>query len=84
MTNHMITVASYAVGLTFVLPRVASISAIDNQQAVTVTIYLLLISSTCFGRCFRLSSGAYHCNYSFWYCPSMLLLAGVAYWVEPT
>ena len=27
-----------------------------------------LISSRCFGRCFRPSSGAYHCNYS---CPPM-------------
>jgi len=33
-------------------------------------------NSTCFGRCFRPSSGAYHCNYSFWYCPPTLLLVG--------
>jgi hypothetical protein len=33
---------------------------------------------------FRPSSGAYHCNYSFSYCPPMLLLAGVAYCVELT
>jgi len=52
---------------------------IGNQQDATVTIYLLLISSTCFGRCFIPSSGAYHYNYSFWYCPPMLLLSGVAY-----
>ena len=31
-------------------------------------VYLLLIRSTCFGRCLRPSSGAYHYNYSFWYC----------------
>ena len=31
---------------------------------------------------FRPSSGAYHCSYSFWYCPPMLLLAGVA--LQPT
>jgi len=55
---------------------------IGNQQDATILIYLLLISSTCFGRCFRPSSGAYHCNYSFWCCPPMFLLAGVAYWVE--
>ena len=57
---------------------------IDNQQEATILIYLLLISSICFGRCFRPSSGAYHCNYSFWYCPPMVLLPGVAYWVELT
>jgi len=38
--------------------------------------YLPLISSTCSGRCFRPSSGAYHCNHSFWYCSPVLLLAG--------
>jgi len=54
---------------------------IDNQQDATVLISLFLISSTCFGRCFRPSSGACHCNYSFWDCPPMVLLAGVAYWV---
>ena len=42
---------------------------IDNQQDETVVIYLLLISSTCSRWCFCPSSGAYHCNYSFWYCP---------------
>ena len=47
---------------------------IDNQQYATILIYLLLISSTCFERCFRPSAGAYKCNYSFWYCPPMLLL----------
>ena len=52
-----------------------NIIIIDNQQDATILIYLFLISSTCFGRCFRPSSGAYHCNYSFWYCPPMLLLA---------
>jgi len=54
-----------------------SIITIDKQDA-TILIYLLLIISTCFGRCFRPSSGAYHGNYSFWYCPPMLLLTGVA------
>jgi len=44
------------------------IITIDNQQDATNLIYLFLISSTCFGRCFRPSSEAYHCNYSFWYC----------------
>jgi len=48
-----------------------------NQQDPTILIYLFLNSSTCFGRCFLPSSGAYHCNYSLWYCPPMLLLAGV-------
>jgi len=55
---------------------------IDNQQVATILIYLLLIGFTCFGRCFRPSSGAYRCNYSCCYCPRMLLPAGVAYRVE--
>ena len=40
-------------------------------------IYLFLISSTCFGRCLRPSSGALECIYSIWYCPLVLLPAGV-------
>jgi len=40
-------------------------------------IYLFLISSTCFGRCLRPSSGALDWIYSFWYCPPILLSAGV-------
>ena len=40
-------------------------------------IYLFLISSTCFWRCLRSSSGALDCIYSFCYCPPVLLLAGV-------
>jgi len=39
--------------------------------------YLYPISSTCFGRCFRPSSGALDCIYSFWYSPHMLLPADV-------
>jgi len=62
----------------FVFPRIVSIITIDNQQDATTLMYLLLIISTCFGRCFRPSSGAYHGNYSFWYCQPLLLLAGVA------
>ena len=58
------------------------IITIDNQQDAAVMINLLLVSCTCFGRCLRPSSEAYHCNYSFWYCPPMFLLAGVAYWLE--
>ena len=49
----------------------------DQQDATFWFIYLFLISSTCFGRCFRPSSGAFDCIYSFWYCPLMLLPAGV-------
>ena len=52
--------------LTFVFLCIASTITIDNQQDATILIYLLLISSTCFGRCFRPSSGAYHCNNSLW------------------
>jgi len=70
----------FTANLTFVFPCINSVITIDNQQYATVLIYLLPISSTCFGRCFRPSSGAYHCNYS---CPPMLLLAGVAYHGTP-
>jgi len=63
------------VNLTFMFPYIVSIIIIDNKQDATILIYLFLISSTCFGRCFRPSSGAYRCNYS---CSPMLLLAGVA------
>ena len=40
-------------------------------------IYLFLISPACFGRCLRPSSGALDCIYSFWYCPPILLPAGI-------
>jgi len=40
-------------------------------------IYLFLISSTRFAWCLRPSSGALDCIYSFWYCSTILLLAGV-------
>jgi len=40
------------VDLTFVFPCIFSVITIDNQQDATILIYLLLISSTCFGRCF--------------------------------
>ena len=40
-------------------------------------IYLYPNGSTCFGRCFRPSSGALDCIYSFWYNPPILLTAGV-------
>ena len=61
--------------LTFVCPRIASKIANDDQQDATILVfYLFLISSTCFG---RPSSGALDCIYSFWYCPPILLPAGV-------
>ena len=44
--------------LKFVFSFIVSVIVIDNQQDTTILIYLLLISSTCFGRCFRQSSGA--------------------------
>jgi len=56
---------------------------IDNQQASNILIYLFLNSSTCFGLCFRPSSGAFHCNYSFYYCPPMFLLARVLIMFHP-
>jgi len=38
----------------------------DDQQDATIwAYYLFLISSTCFGRCLRPSSGARECIYSF-------------------
>jgi len=49
----------------------------DDQQDATILAYLFLVSSTCFGRCLRPSSGALDCIYSFWYCPPILLLAGI-------
>ena len=45
----------------------------DHQDAN----YLFLVSSTCFGRYIRPSSGARDCIYCFWQCPPMLLPAGV-------
>jgi len=39
----------------------------SNQQDATVQVNLLfLVSSTCFGRCFRPSSGALYSIYSIW------------------
>ena len=38
------------------LPCIVSTITIDNQQDATILIHLFLISSTCFGRCFRPSS----------------------------
>jgi len=39
----------------------------SNQQDATIQVNLLfLVSCTCFGRCFRPSSGALDCIYSIW------------------
>jgi hypothetical protein len=39
----------------------------SNQQDATIQVSLLfLVSSTCFGRCFRPSSGALDCIYGIW------------------
>ena len=48
-----------------------------NKMQLVWLIYLFLISSTCLGRCLRPSSGALDCIYSFWYCPPILLPAGI-------
>ena len=56
----------YLLILTFVFPCIASTITIDNQQDADSLIYSLLAISTFFGRFFRPSSGAYHCNYSLW------------------
>jgi len=42
-----------------------------NQQYATVSDYLFLKGSTCFGRFFRLSSGALNCAFSFKYCQNI-------------
>ena len=65
---------NHSVNLTLMFPCIFSTIIIDNQQDATILIYLFLVISTCFGRCFRPSSGAYHCNYSFWYCCCWLVL----------
>jgi hypothetical protein len=39
----------------------------SNQQDATIQVNLLfLVSSTCFGQCFRPSSGTLDCSYSIW------------------
>jgi hypothetical protein len=50
---------------------------VTNKLQLFWFIYLFLIRPTCFGRYFRPSSGALDCIYSFWYCPTILMLAGV-------
>ena len=65
--------------LTFPCLCIVSVIVIDDQQDANffgLFIYLFPIGSTCFRRCFRQSSGALDCIYSFWYCPPMLLPAG--------
>jgi hypothetical protein len=50
----------------------------SNQQDATIQVNLLfLVSSTCFGRCFRPSSEALDCIYSIWSYSPKLLPAGV-------
>ena len=45
----------------------ASCNYESNQQYATIQVNLLfLVNSTCFGRCFRPSSGAFDCIYSIW------------------
>jgi hypothetical protein len=65
--------------LTLACPCPADRFVDDDQQEATIfwIIYLFLISSTCFGRCLRPSSGEFDCIYIFWYFPPILLLAGV-------
>jgi hypothetical protein len=62
-----------------VCPCIFSIIVINDQKDAPFFwfIYLFSIRSTCFGRCFRPSSGALDCIYSFWYCAPILLPAGV-------
>ena len=48
-----------------------------NQVATIQVNLLFLVSSTCFGRCFRPSSGALDCIYSIWQYSPKLLPVGV-------
>jgi hypothetical protein len=50
---------------------------VTNKMQLFWLIYLFLISSICFGRFLRPSSGALDCIYGIWYCPPVSLLAGV-------
>ena len=56
----------------------------NSQIDATITNFLLIItiSSTCFGRKFRPSSGALDCVYSLWYNAPAMLPAGDKYEVE--
>jgi len=65
--------------LTFVCPCIANIVVNDDQQDATVfwLVYLFLISSTCFGRSLRPSSGAPDFIYSLWYCLPMISISSV-------
>jgi hypothetical protein len=50
----------------------------SNQQDAAIQVNLLfLVSSACFGECFRPSSGALDCIYSIWYYSPKSLPAGV-------
>jgi hypothetical protein len=50
----------------------------SNQQDATIQVNVLFLDgSTCFGQCFRQSSGALDCIYSFWDHSPRLLPAGV-------
>ena len=69
----------YTVILMFVSPWTVSIIRNWRPTRCSFLVYLYQISSTCFGRCLRPSSGALDSIYSFWYSPTMLLPAGVMY-----
>jgi len=50
----------------------------SNQQDATIYVNLLfLVTSICFGRCFRPPTGTLDCIYSIWYYSPKLLPAGV-------
>jgi len=61
------------------------VNNINSQLYATIVILLISISSTCFGRQFRPSSGALDCVYSLWYEALTMLPAGstaVTTWAE--
>ena len=56
---------------------------IDTTRCNNNSIIVIPISSTCFGRWFRPSSGALDCDYSLWYNAPTMLRAGSLDAVEP-
>jgi hypothetical protein len=80
-TNHQERIQLYLQHLVFVRPLLlpaAIATRSSNQQDANIQVNLLfLVSSTCFGRCFRPSSEALDCIYSIRYCSPKLLPAGV-------
>ena len=70
--------------MTYVCPCIFSIIVNDDQQDATTWVYLFIPNQLyMFRAIFRPSSGELDCMYSFWYCPPILLPAGVMDEMEP-